>query len=304
MSKRRLRDYIYDGFFAKDKATVASIVLDAEKNVDPGDHEEPDGDEGDTHVHLHLTKNGDATTAADTSLDGRVAKIEDGLKSLDTKLTKFFDSIKDGDLPPWLAKKDGDKDDDKKDDVSDAVEQLTGSEGAQSAQALTAAEPDLMEADPALNTGPSKMGDAAYVTAVNKQLTKLVQETRSRAEILAPGTKFATFDAAPKAETAKLLCSMRRDALLKATATEVGRKALGRYTADAITGLDCGNVRLVFLDASDRARDINNGQGRNYQPSGDRTVDARSFRQGQAAVLKTINERNRAHWEKQMGRPN
>ena len=304
MSRRTIRDYISAAFLARDKATVDTIIKDAEKAIPDGDdedHKEPDGDEGDTHVHLHLSKNGDASSTGDAVIDGRFAKIEDGLRSLDKKVSKFFDA-----LPPEFLKGKKDGDDDKKDDdTKDTkdVGELPGEEGAMTAQALTTAEPDLMEADPALKTGPSKMGDAAYVEAVGKQLVKLIKDTRARAEVLVPGIKFATFDAAPaKAETAKLLCGMRRDTLLKAAATDAGKRVLGRYTADAITGLDCGGVRLAFLDASDRMRDVNNGQGRNFQSGA--TVDARSFRQGQSAVLKSINEKNHAHWEKQMGRLN
>jgi hypothetical protein len=302
MSKRTIRDYISQAFLARDKATADAIIKDAEADkdliVDPDDHEEPDGDEGkDTHVHLHL-KNGD-------SVDGRIKKIEDSVAALDTKMSKFMDTVmsaKDGDLPPWLAKGgDDDKKDPDADKTADAGE-LGGEEGAMTAQALSSAEPDLMEADPALKTGPSKMGDAAYVAAVSKGLAKLVKDTRARAEMLVPGMKFSTFDAkATKPETAKLLCDMRRDALKKATTTVDGKKLLGSFTSDAITGLDCGTVRLLFVDASNRARDNNNGQGRSFQAA---TYDMRGYREHASAQLRSINERNNAFWANQMGKPN
>jgi hypothetical protein len=311
MSKRSIRDYIHDAFFARDKASLAAIVQDAEANGNgDGDHDEPDGDEKEAHIHLHLNDKEKAALAAatgDAALSDRVGALETGMKSIDAKLTHITDAIakgmKDGDLPPWLKKDgdgDGDGDDDDKDKTQDEGE-LGGEEGAQTAQALPEAEPDLMEADPALKTGPSKMGDAAYVAAVGKALAKLVKDTRARAEILSPGFKFATIDAKPKADTAKLLCDLRRDAMTRAAATDAGKAVLGRYTADAIKGLPCAAVRLAFLDASDRMREVNNGQGRSYQTG---TVDVRAFRQGQNAVLKSINQRNREFWEKQTGRPN
>lgn len=304
MSRRNLRDYIHDAFFARDKASLAAIVKDAEEDIPPellkkaaeegGNGEgEPDGDEGDTKhssaVHVHI-EHGKASDA----LPDRVSKIEDGLAALDAKVSKVLDA-----LPPEFLKK-GDDDDDKKDTKDEG--EKSGEEGAQSAQKLSAAEPELMEADPALKTGPSKMGDAAYTKAVAKGVAKLVTDTKARAEILHPGIKFATFDAAPRFETAKVLCDMRRDTLTKAAGTDAGRKLLGRHTPDSIKGMSCELVRIAFLDASDRARDTNNEQGRNYQPG--QTIDKVAFRQGQSAVLKSINERNRAHWEKQMGRPN
>lgn len=299
MSARTVRDYILSGFVARDKATVDTVIKDAEKDFppkDPDDHEEPDGDEGkDTHVHLHLTKNGDASTG-DAVIDSRFKSVEDSIKALDTKMSRFIDA-----LPPEFLKGKKDGDDDKDADTKDAGE-LGGEEGAQTAQALSSAEPDLMEADPALNTGPSKMGDAAYVAAVQKGIAKVVKDTRARAEMLVPGMRFATFDAKPRKETAQALCDMRRTALKQAATTDAGKRLLGRaYTADAITGLDCGAVRLLFVDATDRARDANNGQGRIFQTP---TIDMRAYRDGATAQLKSINERNKAYWDKQLGRPN
>ena len=317
MSRRTIRDYIAAAFLARDKATVDAIIKDAEKVADPDDHAEPDGDEGDTHVHLHLSKNGDARVGdntdppADPDVAAKLKNLDTRITGIDAKLTKITDAIakaNDGDLPPWLKK--GGDDDDKGDDDSNGDDddktqdagELPGTEGAQSAQKLSSAEPDLMEADPALSTGPSKMGDAAYVERVGKALTKLVKDTRAKAEVLHPGIRFSTFDAKPKAEMAKTLCDMRRTTLTKTAGTEGGKRLLGRYTADAIKALPCDAVRLLFLDSFDRARDANNGQGRNHQTI--QTIDKVAFRQGQSAVLKSINERNRAHWDKQMGRPN
>jgi hypothetical protein len=97
---------------------------------------------------------------------------------------------------------------------------------------------------------------------------------------------------------------MRRDALKKASTTDTGRKLLGaRYTADAITGLDCGAVRLLFSDATDRARETNNKQGKNFQVP---TMDVRAYRDHASMQLRSINERNAAFWDKQApgGRPN
>lgn len=306
MAARTIRDWIAAGFLARDKASVDAIIKDAEKDGDEdADHKEPDGDEGDTHVHLHLSKNGDAKTG-DTAVDAALKAMDTRITGIADQVSKITDAIakaSDGDLPPWLKKDgdgddDSDGDDDKKEDTNDAGE-LPGEEGAQTAQALPSAEPDLMEADPALHTGPSKMGDAAYNAALSKALAKLVKDTRARAEILSPGFKFATIDSAPKADTAKRLCGMRREALTRASTTDAGKQLLGRYTGDAIKALPCAMVRLVFLDTSDRAREINNAQGRSVG-----TNDVRSFRQGQSAKLKSINERNAEFWAKQSGRPN
>ena len=309
MSRRTLRDYLHDSFFARDKASLAQIVKDAEEDIPPEllkkaaekgdgeDHGEPDGDEGDAKhqsaVHVHIEHGKD-------SVDHRLSRIEDTVKDLGTKMNSFFDSVRDGDLPPWLAKKgDGDGDDDGEKTADEG--ELGGEEGAMTAHKLTEAEPDLMSADPALKTGPSKMGDAAYTRAVATQLAKLVKDTRARAEMLSPGIKFPTLDAAPKAETAKALCDIRRASMLKAAGTETGRQRLGGFTADTVRSLSCEAVRLVFRDATNAARDGNNALGRVRSVT---TEDKVAFRQGQSAMLRSINEKNRLHWEKQTGRPN
>ena len=326
MSKRTLRDYISQAFLARDKATVAQIMKDAEE-LEKTEHAEPDGDEGPgntTIIHHH--HGGDAAAATgDAALEGRVGKLEKSLDSIGKKLDRVLDGLtgKDGELPPWLAKKgDDDKDDDDKgddksddddkgdddkgdDDKDETKDDLpTGNtEGAQVAEAPSGVEAELMEADPALKTGPSKMGDAAYRGRLSTTFKTFMQETRARAEILAPGMKIATVDAAagPKATTIAV-CNLRRAALSKAltdarTAPVVG----GYFTADSLKTMSCDAVRLAFLDASDRVRQHNNATGRPSEAVYASDGDPRAFRDQQIAVIKSINARNREFWAKHGG---
>jgi len=331
MSKRTLRDYISQAFLARDKATVAQIMKDAEE-LEKTEHAEPDGDEGPgntTIIHHH--HGGDAATATgDAALTDRVGKLEKSMDSIGKKLDRVLDGLtgKDGELPPWLAKKgDDDKDDSgdddkgddddkkenpfaKKDDDGDGDEKKTDddlptgrTEGAQVAEAPSGVEGELMEADPALKTGPSKMGDAAYRGRLAAGFKNFMQETRARAEILAPGMKVATIDAAqgPKAATIAV-CNLRRNALAKAlTDARTGPLVGGYITADSIKTMSCDAVRLAFLDASDRVRQHNNASGRPSEAVYASDGDPRAFRDQQIGIIRSINKRNQEFWAKHGG---
>jgi hypothetical protein len=337
MSKRTFRDYLHDAFFAKDKASLAKIVKDAEENPfakkddENGDDDNKDqkdkdkdnnegsesgdgsGDDNDVKksggVHFHIEPH---VTHSD-QMAARITKLEDGFSKINDSLTKVLDAIaKGGTKDDLFVKKDKeDKDDDKTEDTKDesSVEEPgigrltpeeTEAEAALSAEKLTAAEPDLMEADPSLKTGKNRMGDAKYVAATNKALAKLVKDVRARAEILAPGYKLPVVDAAPGQPTADALCRIRRTVLAKANP-----KALGRFTVNDMKSMSCSAIRTLFLDASDRQKEFNNTKASSpAQPVMRVGDEALSDFGMQAQVLRSINTTNRDFWAKQTGRPN
>ncbi|HVQ51727.1 MAG TPA: hypothetical protein VMS92_16915 [Mycobacterium sp.] len=304
MSKRSIGDYVRDAFFARDKASLAQIVQDAEAAVVPPIlHAEPDGDEGDDKkqsivIHNHHNP-GAADAAVDDSVAGRVARLEDSVKSIDAKVSKMIDA-----MPPWLNKPGGDDDDDKdKEQTTDepppASEEAPDTEGNLEAKKLAEAEPDLMQPAGPKKTGESKMGDAAYAAHVTQGLGKLIKDTKARAEILAPGLR-ATIDAKPTRATQDALCGVRRAALTQASKSEAGKKALGRFDDRMIGKMSCDAVRVLFLDASDRMKDANNTAGvRDAAPV---YADERSFREAQQQRIRDLNAANRAFWDKQTGR--
>jgi hypothetical protein len=339
MSRRSIGDYILRGFMSRDKASVTAVIQDAEaalakRTKDQDDHDEPDGDEGggDKHtiVNIHNHHEGDdddkdkAPVGDSGKLGARVARLEKDVQkrftSLDKKLDRVLDSItgKDGDLPPWLAKKgdddkgdddkgDDDKGDDDKgdDDKKDTDDDLpTGHvTGAQESQDPPGVEAELMEADPALKTGPSKMGDSAYLGRLSTAFKNLVQETRARAEILAPGIKFPTMDAAQGPKVAgELLCGIRRAALAKAIKDQRTGPVIGNYlTADGIKSMSCDAVRYAFMDASDKVRGFNNASGRPSEATYSSDGDPRAFRDAQSEKIRQINARNHEFWAKHGG---
>ena len=305
MSKRSVGDYIRDAFFARDKASLAAIVQDAESAGIPMQAPDDDDDSSKQAIVIHNHHNpapaADATTD-DNTIAGRVQRLEDSVKSVDAKLTKMLDA-----MPPWLAGKADPDDDDKKDDPTQmtdepppASSEAPDEEGDMTAEKLTEVEPDLMNADPALKTGKSQMGDAAYNARVVAGLSKLIKDVKARAEILAPGLR-ATIDAKPTRATQDALCGVRRAALLGAARRDAGRKALGRFDDKAIGKMSCDAVRVLFLDASDRMRDSNNAT---LKTSGaaQTFVDERSFRETQQQRIRDMNKANREFWDKQTGR--
>lgn len=324
-------NYLRKAFIATDKATVDQLIADAEKENGNGDddHKEPDGDEG-THIHLHME--GKDGASMPTSDSARLTKLETGFKDINRKMGLLMDKlgVKDNSVefpvnesvPPGSITKVGEPEERATDplksggvgsfdqDGNPVPDQL---EGAQESETLPSISPELMEADPALNTGRSMMGDAAFNTRVNGALAMLFRETKARAEMLAPGIAMPVFDAAPEAKgrmkiIGKSVCDFRRSALMTAAGSEIGKRALGSYTADSIKGLSCDAVKMLFMATSTTVRDMNNAMGRPnpYQGTADGfggggIVDARSFRNAQEAKVKSINSTNADFWKKQRG---
>jgi hypothetical protein len=118
-----------------------------------------------------------------------------------------------------------------------------------------------------------------------------LRKLAERAEILAPGFKLPTFDAA-KGMTADAACSCQRKALATAYDTEAGRKAIDPFlagkTAD-FAGMTPEQVAAIFAGAAEVRRTQNNAAGIR---SG---IGTRDF--GGPMSAAEINARNRAYWD-------
>ena len=312
MAKFKLTDYLQKAFLAKDKTALEQLITDAEAA-----HKEPDGDEGQGAgnsggVHVHIAHGGEGDAKDNDETEKRLAACEDGIKAMDGKLTTLIDSVSklvkdNGDNGNGDKKDDADKKDDK--ETKDAE----GEEGAQSAEALASAEPDLMEADPALKTGRSQMGDSKYVAVIDSAMTKLLQDVAARAEVLSPGMQLPVLDGKSKdrfKSVGNTICDVRRSALIGAAGNDKGKAALGRYTTDAIKTMSCAEVRMLFHDASDRMRAANNASMMTAYPvnfaaaGGPMAQHFQTANQQQRSRLAGINKANREFWAKQQGLPN
>jgi hypothetical protein len=302
MSKRTLRDYINSAFLARDKASATAIADAAEEELP--EHGEPDGDEGKQAIviHNHHNEGGNGTDDADDpdkkdDDDDWKKKTEDTLKELRDGLAKITDMLTHRDADNPFAKKD-DKDDDDKDDKDDVKDQdLNTGEQAATGTLPPSAEPDLMEADPALKTGPSMMGDATYTARINSAMNNLIRDTKARAEVLNPGMKIGVLDGAlgenRMTQAGQRICDIRRSALVAAAGNERGMTAVGRHTQDAIKTMSCDAVRMLFIDASDRMRQMNNAANRPSPMFGDMR---RASNDSMKAKIEAINTRNAEFW--------
>jgi hypothetical protein len=312
MSRRTIRDFMSQAFFARDKASFAKVADEAEEELgedDPKNHAEPDGDEGEgkehhaSNIHIHVEHGSKDERSKDAMDEARLKSCEDGIKSLDAKLTRILDALPEALKEHQFGKKNGD-DDDKEETTDEGVGSKVTEEGASTPEAATmndppSAEAELMEADPVPEGERMRMGDAAYNARRAQGITRLVRDTVARAEILVPGIKVGTFDAVPDSkQLGGQLCALRRNALLKAAATDEGRAVIGNYAASLKT-MSCDAVRYVFRDASDRMRAHNNARSVPSPMFGDQADQMRTFRQSNSKIVSDINKANREYWAKQ-----
>ncbi|WP_354676762.1 DUF2213 domain-containing protein [Cupriavidus plantarum] len=216
-------------------------------------------------------KTDDADDGDDDDDDKGDSKTADALnalvktiKSMDRRLSKI--EARDADRDET---EDEDEDDDTKKDKTGDQGDLT--------EAVTA--PTLNQSEADLYTGDS----AASIP--------------SRAEILAPGIKLPTFDAATSTkDRAAALCKCQRKALDVAYATEAGKAAiapfLGGLRAD-FEKLPAGIVHATFMGASELMKAQNNGRAH------DGVVKTKDF--GKQGSIAEMNKRNAEFWAKQTG---
>jgi hypothetical protein len=146
------------------------------------------------------------------------------------------------------------------------------------------------------------MGDTTYNHRLNTAMDRLQRATKARAQVLAPDLKVGVLDAAPGPDRLKVagarICDTRRKALIAAVGTERGMVAVGRHTKDAISVMSCDAVRMLFIDASDRMRQMNNAAN---LPSGNFGDVRRQANTDMRSRIADINKRNAEFWTAQGG---
>lgn len=241
-------------------------VLDAEAELAEAqaeatnDEEAGIMDEGATHIHIH-TGPGEPTTdkkgkgkdeggeiekkdgAEANPLEARVAALEGGMSGI-------VDSIK-GLTAAVRAKSgqgaDGEPDDEKDDKTKDG-EQEEDPDKAKAKDAEGEEDPDKKE------TKDKTKDSAALATSY--------ADTLAKAEILVPGFRMPTFDAAlPRAKTIDNMCAMRRRALDACTATTEGLELVTSVNggeAPDLSKVDCVGVATLFKAAAGAKALMNN----------------------------------------------
>ncbi len=241
-------------------------------------------DEGATHIHIH-TGPGDATTdkkgkgkdeggelegegeGADP-MEARVAALEGGMSAI-------VDSIKG--LTAAVRAKSGDAEEEEED------------EGKGKAKDADGEEEEGMEAK-----GKDKTKDSAA-------LATSYADTLAKAEILVPGFRMPTFDAAlPRAKTVDNMCQMRRRALDACTATTEGLELVTSVNggeAPDLAKTDCVGVATLFKAAAGAKALMNNRAA-----TGDSKVAAKVAKEGESVygnppTPAEINAASAKFWE-------
>lgn len=188
-------------------------------------------DEGNEGLHLHLG----GESKANDDYGPRMDALEEGHAAIMAKL----DEMSGG---GGSKTKDADEEEEKKKKEAEAAEKATGDQ--------------LEEEAPAGTKDARKMKDSAF-------LGDSFQETLALAEILMPGVRLPTYDAAlaPKA-TLDTLCGLRRTTLDLAYNTADGRglidELLGAGKVLNLDSLSCTDVRKLFLAAGALKKTRNN----------------------------------------------
>lgn len=261
-----LKDKILAAFKTQDKAALDAALATAD---------EDGGGEGETGTNDAATGDcGDMTT--DATADEAPPWFQAYAKSTTDRMTAIEDSFK----------------------------AFTEGKGAKDAAGTTGEqgpEHDPGTNDAAAEAGGEKTGDAAAATADaaaeaekdrtddSADLADAFQDVVTRAEILAPGIKLATYDSASSRQiTMDRMCALRRRALVTALDGEHADFVTSVAGGADVATMTCDAVTPVFIAASELAKRAN---------SAPRTGFVRdSASKSTPPSLADINAANRAFW--------
>jgi hypothetical protein len=262
---------------AKDEDQARSVVADY---IDPttGERKAQPGEEGDTHIHVHMpgkggegggAMEGDEDLPADpdtgggapdiTELAARVAALEEQVESLlgeDEEDVDLEGENEDGtkDVRRFKLRRRSKLRDTKDQDVPvpERNPDLMGETDL----------PGLEDLDKRMASGDKKTRDAA-LKQDSADMDASWEELTAAAEIIVPGIRTPTFDARlPVYRTAQRMCSHRRvvlDKAMKDAATaELIAETTGIKNAQDFRVMACDTVKMAFNATANAIRDRNN----------------------------------------------
>lgn len=294
---------------ARQRVTDAESELEALESGKSTDELEEGGEGGATHIHLHVDTGkshaGNVMTGdekdPDPNLEEPDPNPDAGTKTLDDETEARFQSLEAGHAAIM---------DDLK-GIKDVLSKLAGGTGD--------ADPDEEEeekktgdADPDEETKDGEMpdqfkkgktGDSASKGQDSRALENSYQNVLAQAELLVPGFRMPTFDAAmSRAKTIDRMCNARRSALTACYATSDGATLISTVTGKKdldLMGMTCPDVASVFKAAAGAKALLNNAaQTRDSSglPSGGKRVGGE---QGGITTLADMNLANQKYWEEQ-----
>lgn len=268
MSKKRSwKDRVLRAFKYKDEDLLNEALEGAPDTMD--EHEEG---EGQTHrLVIEVAPQGEEKGGQEGAKDdGEPDPYEERFARIEASIATLAEAVNKLAQPAPTADEEGEEE--KRTEDSDEEEEGTRTDD----------EDEIGGDDP--------LGEASRTTD-SASLKDEFQELIARAEILSPGIKLATYDAAmPRKKMRDNMCAMRRKALGKALADDVRgkivRQAIG---ARDVTRMTCDAVGVAFVAGSEAVKTFNNGR---------LGLDIATRDQSKVAItpLAEINRRNREFW--------
>ncbi len=297
-------------------ASARQRVADAEAQLEAleagqgstADDGEPEDESGATHVHIHV----DAGKAhANSPMTGTGVEDEEpenmeegeGAKTMDDEVEARFQALEAGhqkineelsQIKDMLTKIAGGGTEDKDPDAGEEEEEEE--EGTKDSDE-SMEEPDKAKAKTGDSAGKGKAGKTKDSAALETSYKAVL----AKAEILVPGFRMPTFDAAmTRAKTIDRMCNARRSALTACYATADGATLItsvaGAKTID-LDSMDCRQVAVVFNAAAGAKALLNNAK---------QTRDSSTMASGETkpasgvTSIASLNEANRKFWEGQL----
>lgn len=277
------RRVVLDLALKKQRVKDAEAELEAaEAEVNSAEGEE-ELDDGATHIHIHA--GGDKPTGDDGEEDPteqRFVALETAMKAIQDSIKSIADSVHD-------RSKDGGEEEDGEEEDEDEK------------KAKAAADKKAKDAEGEEEGGEAKVKDAEGeeekkpATKDSAALADSYADTLAKAEILVPGFRMPTFDAAAKRKaTVDAMCGARRRCLDLAYSTKDGAELVDSVGGTKgnldLAKLDCKDVATIFRAASGAKALLNN-----------RTADSSKnvqFESGKPKVQSIIdlNKANREYW--------
>lgn len=207
--------------------------------------EDPDG--GGTAVHVH-TNEGGRTAFDDDTLKGMFEKNDTEHKAMDERMSACETSMKANDA----KMKDEEEKKKKEDEDKKAADAARATEDSETKEALA-------------DEAPAGKEEEAKTAKDSSFLAESFQQTKAKAELIAPGIQFPAFDKAASAkDTYKSICDLRRRAIITAAkdtdtlAMLIKLKGGKAFDSAAFGKLHCSQVKVTFDGLAEMKRLANN----------------------------------------------
>jgi hypothetical protein len=269
--KTSLKDTLM-GLFSSRRTVDEQIEKALNEALEQGDDTSAGGE---THVHVHFNGSGASEPAEKEQVpstdegEEQTDPIEERFTRIEQAITALADTV-----AKLVA---GEQGEENAPDEEMGPDQGNGSD-----------EEEKTEDEDVLEEGKDE--EEATRTTDAASLAGEIADTKARAEILAPGIKFPTFDAKADPKTTRDgLCGLRRKALLAAKTGDSADLVAPLLGGD-IRKMTCDAVSAAFIGASELVSRSNNARVIGREKA------TRDKATGRAPTNAEINEANRQFW--------